>query len=297
MSGRYLVELADWLEDVGLDVVRYDGWEDRSRSSGGYAAGRPWGVMLHHTASSSEPEDDAAYMCHGSDSRPIANLLDARDGTIWVLAAGATNTNGKGGPWAWSRGTVPLDSMNTYAVGIELANNGVGEPFPRVQIDAMFTATLAILDALDLDLGDVGQHQQYAPDRKVDPATADAVEGPWQPRSCTSSGTWNLDDTLAELARRATDRPTPEEDDMAKAQLIAAHDDPAHAVFVWGDGYMYQLSAGAMTGVGVAGGRFVSDHVNLDMSVAEIQWLIASCWTGGWVGDPYTQPDAPARAQ
>jgi hypothetical protein len=225
MGSRYLTELATWLRGAGIRVVEYDGWQTRARSSGGFDSGKPWGVMWHHTASQTSPANDASYMCHGSSDRPIANLLVARDGEVWVLAAGATNTNGKGGPWSWSRGTVPLDSMNVHAVGMELANNGVGEPFPQAQIDAAFASTIAIQRGLGLDAGDLGQHQQYAPTRKIDPATAAAVQGPWRPGSVTSSGTWNLSDTIAECRRRAgsstpTPTPPPGGDDDVEKYLV-----------------------------------------------------------------------------
>jgi len=186
MSGRYLTEIAEWLRAARLEVVEYEGWETRARSSGGYADGRPWGIMWHHTASNTSPANDAHYMCNGSPDRPIANLLIARDGVVWVLAAGATNTNGKGGPWAWSRGTVPKDSMNSYAVGCELASDGIGGPYPQAQIDSAFTTSITLGQRLGLADWDLCVHQQYAPTRKIDPATASAVEGSWQPRSCTS---------------------------------------------------------------------------------------------------------------
>ena len=109
--------------------------------------------MWHHTASNAGPDDDAAYCCYGCDYAPVCNLMVDRTGAVWVLAAGATNTNGSGGPWDWSRGTVPADSMNTHAVGIEICNNGVGERYPVVQIDAAFTASVAVLAALGLEPG------------------------------------------------------------------------------------------------------------------------------------------------
>src|SRR5262245_23525648 len=118
MGGLYLTDLAAWLRAAGLSVVEYDGWTTRARSSGGFDTGRPWGVMWHHTASNASPQNDADYMCHGSSDRPICNLMITREGEVWVLAAGATNTNGKGGPWTWSKGQVPKDSMNTYCVGM-----------------------------------------------------------------------------------------------------------------------------------------------------------------------------------
>ena len=235
MTGRYLTGMAGWLRGAGLGVVEYDGWQTRARSSGGYANGRPWGVMWHHTASSTDPADDAAYMCHGSPDRPIANLLVARDGAVWVLAAGATNTNGKGGPWSWSRGTVPKDSMNTYAVGVEIANAGTGETFPAAQIDAAFTVSVTLAAALGLDPGDVATHQTYAPDRKIDPATAAAVVGSWQPRAVTSSGSWAVDDLVTECRHRGYDTPPvppdpPWEDDTMLLQVIGDSDRGGPAV-------------------------------------------------------------------
>lgn len=204
MSGRYLVELADVLRAAGLMVIEYNGWPSRSRSSGGYSDNRPWCVMWHHTASSpwTSPNDDAYYMCHTSSDRPIANLMVARDASVWVLAAGATNTNGKGGPWSTSRGTVPMDSMNTHAVGIEIQNDGLGEPYSAAVMDAAFRTSIAVGRHLDLDPTDCATHFSWAPTRKIDPATTDAVMGPWRPEAVTTSGTWSVADLQAEHARR-----------------------------------------------------------------------------------------------
>lgn len=207
MSGLYLVELANWLRTAGLIVVEYGGWQQRARSSGGYTGNRPWCVMWHHTASDATPDSDAAYMAEGSSDAPIANLLIARDGVVWVIAAGATNTNGKGYAMDFTRGRVPNDQMNTHAIGVEIANNGVGEPYPVDQIDAAFAASLCICWHLGLAPDDVGQHWDWAPDRKIDPATAAAVQGPWRPGSVTSSGTWSLADLRDEMWRRASAPP------------------------------------------------------------------------------------------
>jgi len=217
MGSLYLTSMADWFRAAGLTVVEYDGWKTRARSSGGYDSGRPWGVMWHHTASQTSPQNDASYMCSGSSDRPIANLLIARDGAVWVLAAGATNTNGKGSGVVWSKGQVPNDSMNTYAVGMEIANNGVGEAYPQAQIDAAFGASVTLVQRLGLNATDISHHQFYAPDRKVDPATAVAVQGPWKPGSCTSSGTWELDGLVAEHCERC-DSAAAEEDDLTPDQ-------------------------------------------------------------------------------
>jgi hypothetical protein len=232
VGSRYLTGLADWCRAAGLVVVEVNGWQTRARSSGGYDDGRPWCVMWHHTASNTSPGNDVAYIIDSPDA-PLANLYLARDGAVWICAAGATNTNGKGGPHAVSRGTVPLDKMNTYAVGIEAANDGVGEWWPAVQVDAFFALSLTLTERLGLMPTDVCHHSVWAPTRKVDPARADAVEGDWWPRATNASGSWSLPDTIDELAARAGQppphplpplppTPTPVEDDMTITAALGA---------------------------------------------------------------------------
>lgn len=208
---RYLTDMADVLRAAGCNVVEQAGWQTRARSSGGYADGRPWCVMWHHTASApgTSAASNVSYIISGSPDAPIANLYLHNDGTFYVCAAGATNTNGKGGPTPFSKGTVPLDSMNTYAIGIEAGNSGVGEAYPQAMIDAYFKGSNALAAAYGLQPTDLCSHAEYAPTRKIDPATAAAVQGPWQPRSINSNGTWNVDDIKAEAQNRATPGPGP----------------------------------------------------------------------------------------
>ena len=217
MTGRYLTDLADVCRAAGVPVIEVDGWQYRARGSGGYADGLPWCVMWHHTASDTTPENDVAYICSGNPDAPVANLYIDRDGVVWVCAGGASNTNGKGGPVTVSHGTIPLDRMNEYAVSIEIANSGTGQTWPRIQIDAAFAVSLAVARAYGLAPDDALTHYAWCepscPGRKIDPATADAVAGPWRPASCSSAGTWALDDLRAELVRRATATPPPPEED------------------------------------------------------------------------------------
>jgi hypothetical protein len=85
-----------------------------------------------------------------------------------------------------------------------VANNGVGESWPQIQVDAYFAGSNALNARFGNRPDDVFTHHVWAPDRKVDPATAGAVRGPWQPRAVTGAGTWDLDDIRAECNRRAT---------------------------------------------------------------------------------------------
>jgi peptidoglycan hydrolase-like protein with peptidoglycan-binding domain len=208
----YYPEMLDVLRAAGCAVAENDitdGWQTRARSSGGFPS-PPLAVWWHHTASSTSPANDLSWMIDGCDDAPVGNLLLDRYGIFWPVAAGASNCAGKGGPWTFSRGTVPLDSGNTRGWQIECANNGVGERWPQPQIDALFAGS----NALNAHVGnlpdDIISHHAWAPDRKIDPATAAAVEGPWRPSSSNGSGTWSLHDMSVECSARAGHaQPTP----------------------------------------------------------------------------------------
>lgn len=214
MSGIYLTWLADVLRANGLTVVDsgygIDGWEHRARSSGGFPE-TPLGVQWHHTASSTTPPNDIHWQIDGCDDAPVGNMTIMRDGSVWLVAAGAANTAGKGGPLSLSRGTIPLDSANTRTVAIEVANNGVGEIWPIAQTNSYFVASNAINAQLGNRPDDIFSHSLGTgngwTDRKIDPAGP--VEGLWQPRFVNSSMTWNLDDMRAECLARAGSSPVP----------------------------------------------------------------------------------------
>jgi hypothetical protein len=213
----YVDAMALVLQQAGCQVGVSDineGWERRSRSSGGFENDRSiLGIQWHHTASKASVNSDLSYMIHGSPDRPVGNVLLDRDGVFWPVAAGAANTSGKGGPSMFSRGTVPLDKGNTMLFSIEIANNGVGEPYPQAQIDACFVGSNALNSYFGNQPNDVITHSLGEGDgytnRKIDPATAAGVQGPWRPVSVNSSGTWRLTDLKNECVRRASTLPPP----------------------------------------------------------------------------------------
>jgi hypothetical protein len=207
--GDVYIAIADIVRAAGCEVRVNDineGWERRSRSSGGFDAA-PLGVQWHHTASSASVNSDLSYMINGSPDEPVGNVLIDRDGIWWPIAGGAANTSGKGGPNTFSRGTCPKDSGNTRLFSLEIANGGTGEEWPQVQIDSAFRGSNALNAAFGNQADDVVTHalglgDGYT-DRKIDPATAAAVQGAWRPGSANSSGTWILIDLQAECRRRA----------------------------------------------------------------------------------------------
>ena len=184
-GGRALFDLADVLRRAGLRVREVDGWQQRQRGGTGYGQADPIGIIVHHTASSSgwDGEPDVNYLAFECDVAPMSNLYLDRSGQWWVLAGGASNTNGTGGPW----GPIPLDSANSRVIGIEAGNNGVGEPWPEVMQDSYVAGVAALADAYGIEAGNILSHQEWAPTRKVDPA------GPSRFGSINGSHSWDMD--------------------------------------------------------------------------------------------------------
>lgn len=206
MGSRYLTDLAEVVRSSGLVVFEVNGWQSRSRSSGGFNDGQPDHLMAHHTASpaSADGWPDANYMCYSSDIRPVANLLLARDAAVYVMAAGATNTNGSGSDPC---GMMANDSMNTRAIGVEAGNDGVGEPWPQVQQEGYVALCQALCAHYGIATSRIHSHAEYAPTRKIDPA------GPsrWSPHPTGGSGgnMWSMPDFRRDVAAAPGPGPGP----------------------------------------------------------------------------------------
>ena len=279
MGSRYLTDLGDVLRRAGLTVIELDGWQTRARGSGGYDDGRPSVVMVHHTASppSSSGEPDALYCALYDEDAPLSNLCLDRDGVWWILAAGATNTNGAGGPLAG----VPVDSMNSHAIGIE-ANGGYGDAWPAVQTNAYVAGVAALCQAYGI--GDVFAHFEWAPSRKIDPAGP----SPW----ATGDESWNMDDFRADVdAGVPTDPgpgpgpgPEPKDDEMV---WRVAKSDEGKGPFYIGDGTT------AYT-VGDAGHDVTNDEARCRMAAGAVN-VLRCVWdkavnAGGKAGDDLAGP-------
>ena len=267
MGDRYLVDLADVLRRAGLKVTEQAGWQTRARRSGGFEGNRPWCVMWHHTAGArgSSTEATARYASYGSSVAPVCNVVLGRDGEVIVCAAGATNTNGAGGrldaPVHLSRGTVPTDQMNTHAVSIEACNDGVGEDWPQAQIDAFFKINNALTKAYGLASTDCCSHATWSPGRKIDPARASAVRGPWKPRSVTLAETWALPDIRSEARRRAgSTPPLPGDDDVQVRLLILTDSDAQFLAMTDDEGQALYVTWAGPGGEGSAADRAVTAH-------------------------------------
>jgi hypothetical protein len=170
MSAIWLDGAATALRDAGLNVIEVDGWQRRSKANNSGYSRVPTHVMVHHTASNTSPANDVNYIVNGAPAKPLANLLIARNGDVYLCAGGPTNTNGEGRD-TWGGG-VPDNSMNSYAIGIEIANTGVGESYPKAQLDAVRMCCAVACRGLGIPVKHVRSHFEWAPGRKIDPSGA-----------------------------------------------------------------------------------------------------------------------------
>jgi N-acetylmuramoyl-L-alanine amidase-like protein/LysM domain-containing protein/putative peptidoglycan binding protein len=193
-GGRMLTDLADVLRGAGLSVEEVDGWQFRARGGAGYASSGPVAIIVHHTASGpgNDGPGDVQRLTFDCDVKPMSNLYLDRSGRWWVCAAGATNTNGKGGPL----GPLPKDSANSRVIGIEAGNNGVGEPWPDVMQDSYVLGVAAMAAAYGIAPAHVYAHHEWAPSRKIDPA------GPSRFGSVNPNQSWDMTRFRAAVAER-----------------------------------------------------------------------------------------------
>lgn len=184
---------ADWLADVlraaGLTVHEAPGWRTRGKELRHIR-----GVVAHHTATGKNWTDARVVelLIEGRSDLPgpLSQLGLRRDGSYDLIAAGRANHNGYG---AWGND----------CLGIEAYNDGKGEPWPAVQIDAYERGSAAILAHLGKGAQDVQGHKEQDPKRKIDPAGIDMA------RFRTS---------VARLIAAPVKPPPSEEDTMTPAQ-------------------------------------------------------------------------------
>lgn len=203
---HFLLDLADVCRAAGLTVNEGDGrWHFRARSSGGYAPGRPTHVMWHHTASgpSWDGQRDYDYLATGKLYAPISNLYIDRRGVVWIIAGGATNTNGTGQD-VWGGG-VPTNRMNEYAIGVEMGNNGVGEVWPAAQRQAAIKLAVALHRAYNIPIGHNRAHFEWRPAGKIDPA---GPPSPWA-RADDRYLRWNMDQFRGDIWLASITPPPP----------------------------------------------------------------------------------------
>lgn len=177
-----LIDLADVLRNANQQVEELPAWKTTSRTNDAavYKSGTPNHIMYHHTATGTGAHNphsncrrEANSLQLAEPNEPTCNLGLCPHGVWFVIAAGPTNTNGIGiDTWhpVGDPNRVPNDSMNSYAIGIELMNNGIGEPYPVGMQDALLRGAVALHRHYRIGVYEARAHFEWAPTRKIDPA-------------------------------------------------------------------------------------------------------------------------------
>ena len=160
-----LTWLADVLRAAALNVVEQPGWKSAGRADMGHVHG----VICHHTAgplTGNVPSLGTVEHGRADLAGPLSQLVLARDGKFYVIAAGRCNHAGAG---VWQSFT----TGNSSFIGIEAENTGLpNDPWPQVQLDAYATGVAAILTHIGAPPIMCAGHKEYAlpKGRKSDPS-------------------------------------------------------------------------------------------------------------------------------
>lgn len=152
------------LTEFGVKTAQVPGWQTRGSESF-----YPKGVVCHHTASNANGGDTPALkiVTYGRSDLPgpLAQILLARSGTAHIVAAGRANHAGSGGYHGLSG--------NSSVFGIEAENNGIGEPWPHIQLEAYSRICAALCWHMGRGAEWICGHKEWAPRRKIDPRGID----------------------------------------------------------------------------------------------------------------------------
>lgn len=150
----------------GLKVEERPGWRNRGRPYNFY----PEAIFVHHTASGINSGNFGSenVVVNGRPGLPgpLCQFLLGRDGKVKIIASGYANHAGYGGPKAG----IPANQGNTFAIGIEAENNGLGEPWSKEQLNAYYRLCASLLVWIGVkDTSKVIGHKEWTT-RKTDPA-------------------------------------------------------------------------------------------------------------------------------
>lgn len=147
------------LRQAGLSVFEVEGWATRGKD-----VMNPKVLVAHHTATGTNWSDEALdrFLRIGRSDLPgpLCHIHLTRSGQCRIIAAGMANHAGAGS-WKGYSG-------NAIAIGIEAANDGLGEFWTQAQINAYDRASAAILKHIKRDSTYLCAHREWT-SRKIDP--------------------------------------------------------------------------------------------------------------------------------
>lgn len=159
----WLTDLSRVVSDAGLVVHEVAGWQERG------ADGEPMddvrGIVEHHTAGPKTGNmPSLEVLIHGRSDLPgpLCNLGLARDGSVYVVAAGKANHAGVGHGYG-----LPTDNANPHMIGIEAESTGLGD-WTSAQLAAWPRLNKALMGAFRFPASMIIAHFEWTV-RKIDP--------------------------------------------------------------------------------------------------------------------------------
>jgi hypothetical protein len=157
----YHTWLADVLKSAGLAIKEEPGWKTRGHGPMGDVKG----IVCHHTAECRDTNEEPTHAIvtgRPGLEGPLCNLGLGQNGVYLIVAAGLAY---HAGPGAYKGVT----AGNQHMLGIEAENDGVGEKWPDIQMEAYAKGCAALAKHCGFSVDMVIGHKEWAPKRKIDP--------------------------------------------------------------------------------------------------------------------------------
>ena len=146
------------VKNAGVKYKKVSGWASRGHGT----MGSIQSIICHHTAgpaSGNAPSLNVVAYGRPGLSGPLSQLFLARDGTVYLVAAGVSYHAGR---------VVSNKYTNSHAIGIEAEATGVSS-WPAHQVNEYAKLCKALIKEFGLPASRVVGHKEAAPSRKIDP--------------------------------------------------------------------------------------------------------------------------------
>ena len=146
------------VKNAGVKYKKVSGWASRGHGT----MGSIQSIICHHTAgpaSGNAPSLNVVAYGRPGLSGPLSQLFLARDGTVYLVAAGVSYHAGR---------VVSNKYTNSHAIGIEAEATGTSS-WPAHQVNEYAKLCKALIKEFGLSTSRVVGHKEAAPRRKIDP--------------------------------------------------------------------------------------------------------------------------------
>lgn len=128
---------------------------------------RPWGVMLHYTATAHGTAKSLAKRIRAydrtKDRAASWHVCIAHDGTLWQ------SVSLERGAWHCAKGRLGIHTINKSTIGVELEGYGKS-PLPAMQVAALGRLYHAVIPHYGILADNAAlEHRHYDPSRRSDP--------------------------------------------------------------------------------------------------------------------------------